>query len=177
MGYRNTTSEYGTLAKFFHWLIFLLVLCMLLAGYFMSDLSDKAVRSQVVNVHKIMGVFILFIMLMRMVWALNNIKPLPMFNSPAWQKHIERIVHFLLYALLIAMPITGWIMSSAAGKPPHIGEWHFGLPIPKSKAIDDLFWNAHSWLAIVIIAVVSLHILAALYHYVVKKDQVLQRMF
>ncbi|MEO8964208.1 MAG: cytochrome b [Gammaproteobacteria bacterium] len=172
---KNSQTTYGSVAKFFHWLIFLLVLVMIFVGYFMDDVANEATREDVVNIHKVTGITILCLMALRLLWMLINPKPsLP--GTAVWERIAERTVHWLLYAVLIAMPICGWVGSVAAGYIPHFFSFKFALPIPKSKAIDDLAFSIHNTLAIVIITVVSIHILAALYHHVIKKDNVLLRM-
>jgi len=171
----NNKTGYGSVAKFLHWLIFLLVLIMLPLGYFMQDIADKSLQGQVINVHKLIGLSILVLMILRGLWALSNVKP-ALHHLPTWQRLGERAVHWLIYIALITMPIVGWIGSSAAGYYPHLGSLRFALPVPRSKEIDDVSFSIHNTLAIVIIVLISIHILAALYHYFVKKDNVLQRM-
>lgn len=171
----NTQNSYGTISKIFHWIIFLLALVMVFVGYFMGDIKDEALRGQVVNVHKMVGLAILVMMVLRAIWASFNTKPsLP--GTPVWEKWAERFVHYSLYAILFAMPIAGWVMSVAAGYAPRLGSWSISLPIPQSKTTSDTAFTVHNTLAIVLIVFVSIHVLAALYHYFFKKDNVLQRM-
>jgi len=141
----------------------------------MGDVA-QAMRANVVNIHKVTGLTILCLMVCRAIWALINPKPDLPAGSAVWEYYLSRLVHFLLYLFLIIMPITGWIMASAAGKPPHIFGFLIALPVNKSKSLADLFVSIHNTLAIIIIFFISLHVLAALYHYYVKKDNVLQRM-
>jgi cytochrome b561 len=107
---------------------------------------------------------------------LTNPKPILPADTLPWQRLAERIGHFLLYLFLIVMPLSGWIMSSAADKPPHLLGWGMALPVPQSEALGGFFWNIHSWLAIVLIAFIVLHVGAALYHHFIKKDNILRRM-
>ncbi len=172
---KNTATTYGSVTKFFHWLVFILVTCLLMIGFFMGDIQEKTLRMTVINYHKMIGLFVLLLMLLRMTWAFLNPKPL-LPNTPPWQLIIERIVHVSLYAVLIAMPLCGWIGSVAAGYAPHLFGVYFNLPIAPSKTVDDIAFTIHNALAIVIIVLVSLHILAALYHHFFKKDNVLLRM-
>ena len=174
---KNTYTAYGSVAKVFHWLIFLLVLCMIIVGFFMDDVSDKALRGQVYSIHKLTGLSILFLMLLRLLWTLINPKPATLFGTPFWQRAAERLVHFLLYAVLIAMPIAGWVGSVAAGYVPHLFGFYFNLPIQKSESVNHLAFEIHEILAYTIMVLVSIHVLAALYHYFFKKDEILQRMF
>lgn len=172
---RNTQSTYGSVAKTFHWLIFFLVTFMIFLGYFMDDISDKPWRSFWMNTHKLIGLSIFLLMILRLLWALANPKPfLP--DAKAWERKTEVTVHVLLYVVLLAMPIAGWVMAVTAGHPPHLFNFHFDLPLEKNENVSDVALNIHNTLAIVIIVLASAHILAALYHYIIRKDKILQRM-
>ena len=171
----NTTTTYGSIAKFFHWLIVVLLLAMLVFGYFLDDIP-KAYQGVTYNIHKLTGLTILALMILRAIWALMNVKPELPATDPSWQRSGARIVHLLLYFLVIAMPLAGWIGSSAGGKPPHLGEYKLLLPVDQSKVLAEAAFDTHNMLAIVIITFLVLHILAALYHYFICKDNVLQRM-
>lgn len=173
---KNTLSNYGSVTKVLHWLIFILVVGMLTLGFLMGDISDKVLRGEVINIHKLIGLSILVMMLFRLFWALTNPKPALPMNTPLYQKLAERAVHYSIYAVLIAIPISGWVLSVAAGYFPKLFGLEFKLPIPKDKALSDMAGNIHVYLAYTIIALVSVHVLAALYHYFIKKDDVLQRM-
>jgi cytochrome b561 len=173
---KNSQENYGSIAKFFHWLIFFLIFCMIPLGYFMEDIGDKALRGQIINIHKLTGLSILVLMILRAAWAFINVKPHLPLGTPQWQLWLERSGHFLLYVVIIAMPIAGWVGSVAAGYIPHLFDWKISLPIAKSEALSDVSFSVHNTLAIIIIVFVSLHVLAALYHHVVKKDDVLKRM-
>lgn len=177
MSIRNTTTTYGSISMLFHWLVFLLVLIMIPLGYFMEDIQDVALRGEIINVHKLIGVSILVLMLLRLLWVLNNVKPLLPFQTPAWQRFSERCVHFLLYAALIAMPLSGLIGAVSGGKPPHLFGINIELPIETNKSLAKfVFSNIHNPLAIILIALISIHILAALYHHFIKRDDILRRM-
>ena len=172
---RNTISAYGSVSKFFHWLIFLLLFCMIIFGYFLDDFP-KDVQPVTYNIHKLTGLAILLLMLLRLGWTLINPKPELPAGTLSWQRSAERLVHFLLYATVIAMPIAGWVGSAAEGYFPHFGDIVFKLPIEKNKALGDTAFYLHDKLAIAIIVLVSIHILAALYHHFIKRDNVLRRM-
>ncbi|MFZ2316154.1 MAG: cytochrome b [Gammaproteobacteria bacterium] len=171
---RNTLTSYGVVAKFFHWTIAFLVVFMLVFGYFLDDFPESY-KSNVYNLHKLTGLLILSLMLLRMCWALMNPKPiLP--HSPTWQLVAERVVHYALYVAAIGMPLAGWIGSCAAGRYPHVGDVKFILPIPQNKTIVDAAFNIHGLFAIALIVLISIHVLAALYHHFIKQDQILRRM-
>lgn len=173
--YKNTLTHYGSIAKLFHWLIFFLVAFMLLLGYFMDDVSDEAARHMIVNIHKVVGVSVLAIMILRVIWAVVNPKP-KLFNTRFIEKFLAHGMHVVLYIILLLMPLSGWVMTSYSGKVPHIFDWKISLPLEQNKEYAERVASVHNALAIVIIVLVSLHVLAALYHYFIKKDNILQRM-
>lgn len=177
MRLRNTTTSYGSISKLFHWLIFLLVLVMIPLGYIMGDISDKAYKAQVINIHKLIGVLILVLMLLRVMWAMSNVKPSLPFQTPTWQRIAERCMHVFLYLGLIIMPLSGLIGTVAAGRPPQLDGVSIMLPIAKNKSVAGFaFEYIHEPLAIILICLISIHIVAALYHHFVKRDDVLRRM-
>jgi cytochrome b561 len=95
-----------------------------------------------------------------------------------WQRVIERLMHFLLYAGLIIMPLAGLVGAVAGGRPPHLGNFNIVLPIAQSKALAEFaFESIHNPLAIILIILISIHILAALFHHFIKRDDVLRRMW
>lgn len=177
MSFKNTKTYYGRVAQFFHWLIFLLVATTIPLGFLMGTVANKEQRSQLVNTHKLIGVSILILMLLRLLWALTNVKPGLPFQTPNWQRLAERSVHFVLYAGLIIMPLSGLIGSVAAGHPPHLGDFVISLPISQSKTLPDIMFDyIHNPLAFILIGFIVLHIVAALYHHFIKRDDVLRRM-
>lgn len=175
MSLKNTPESYGSVAKFLHWLIFVLVFVMIVGGFFLDDVP-KEYKGVIYNLHKLTGVTILLLMLIRLGWKMVNVKPRLPADTTVWQRRAERAVHDLLYLLIIAMPLAGWIGASSAGKPPHIGDIKLQLPIPESKALIETMFELHEYIAYGIIVLVSIHVAAALYHHYVKKDNILRRM-
>lgn len=176
MPLRNTQFQYGSINKFLHWLIAFLVLFMLCLGYIMGYIKNEVVFGEVINIHKLTGLSILALMIMRALWVLSNPRPKLPENMPVWQNYAARGLHFLFYIALIAMPIVGWIMSVAAGHTPKLFSWEITLPIQQNKSIADLFETIHNTLAIIIIIMITMHVSAAFYHLLYRKDNVLQRM-
>ena len=176
---RNTKDTYGSVAKFFHWLIAVLVFIMLAAGVSFNYLPKGAFFSALMFIHKSTGVTILGLIILRLLWRWMNPLPNLPLSMPLWQKYAARSVHFLFYLLLIAMPITGIVMTLAAG---------YGVPfwgiatihwdsIPKYKPLSHLMADWHEYLAWTIVAFITLHTLAALKHHFIDKDNVLKRMW
>lgn len=175
MSLKNTATTYGSVAKFFHWLIFFLLIFIITLGYFLDEIPKES-QPVVYNIHKLTGLSILTLMILRGIWALFNIKPLLPMRTHTWERWVERLVHWLLYAAVIAMPLAGWIGSSAAGHPPHLGDYPLLLPVPASKTLAESSFDLHNKIAIIIIVLFCVHAIAALFHHFIRKDEVLKRM-
>lgn len=175
MRFRNTTTSYGSVAKVLHWLIAVLVLCMLVFGFFLDDIPDDY-KGMVYNVHKLTGLTILMLMLIRISWTAINPKPALPARTKWWEKWAERVVHMALYVMIVAMPLAGWIGSSASDKPPHLGRLNLLLPVEQTKPLAKTSFFMHGLIAYFIIALLCVHIGAALLHHFVRKDNVLKRM-
>lgn len=173
---KNSGQAYGSMAKTFHWLIFILVFVMIVGGFFLDDVP-KEYKGVIYNLHKLTGVAVFLIMSLRLLWRMANVQPELPADMPGWQKRSARLVHGLLYFFVMAMPVAGLVGASAAGKPPHLGDFYIMLPVPHDKQIIDIAFASHEWIAYIIIGLVTLHVLAALYHYLVRKDKVLQSMW
>jgi len=184
---RNSRLRYGSVAMSLHWLIAAFVVVNLCLGLYMADLprSDTN-RFLLFQTHKSIGLTVLALSVLRLGWRLiNPIPPLPRGLNPMLRTGAH-ISHFLLYFFIIAIPLAGWAMvsSSSLGLPtqyfglfawPNIS-FLASLP-PTTKAANlDLFKDAHSLLAYGAIALVALHVLAALYHQFIRRDDVLRRM-
>jgi cytochrome b561 len=174
---KNTRNQYGNVSKFLHWGIFLLVSLMLLCGFFMEDLPES-IQPTVYMCHKSTGILILGLMVLRLIWRSMNISPVLPTAMPSIQKFAAYAVHGLLYIILIAMPLDGWIMSTASGKIPAF----YGLitiPFPGielNKALAHNLNDLHSIFAYILLFLIVVHVAAALKHHIIDKDDILKRM-
>ena len=175
----NTPERYGTVAVAFHWIAAALIVGMLALGLYMVSLPDAGYdRRKIVLIvyHKEFGVLALLLVLARLAWRLRG--PMPRLEPAAdWQKIAARFAHLWLYALMFALPLSGWLMSSAAALPVSF----FGLgSLPDLVARDDYLFRAlrkaHAWLAYGLIAVLVAHVGAALWHQLVRHDATLRKM-
>ena len=178
MSLKNTEQQYGSLTKVFHWLVMILVIGMLIVGSLMGDIGDKTLKSQVFTLHKLTGLLVLSIGVLFLLWSLINTKPGYSNGVAPWEKKLARIVRGLLYFLLIAMPLSGWLMSSAAGyHPDFFGLFKIPLPgIPVDKALSHTAADLHEFFAWSLVALISLHALGALKHHFIDKNNILKRM-
>lgn len=177
MQWKNSAEEYGVIAKFLHWVMALAIIFMLALGIYMADLPFSADKLELYGIHKAVGSLILMAVGLRLAWRfINLVPPLPA-AMPGWEKLAAHAGHFGLYGLMFAMPLTGWLLSSAAGFPVSVFGW-FTLPnlIAPNPALRELFGEAHELLAFGLIGLIAAHAGAALKHHFIEKDNVLRRM-
>jgi cytochrome b561 len=174
---------YNATAKTFHWLMALLIACMLLLGVLMTtgDILDGHGKSVAMHMHESLGMIVLGLGLLRLMWRFIH-RPPPFPPMPHWERIAALAMHAILYVLLIAMPLVGWMIISTM---PH-NALFFGLfPIPNLPVLPDLtnkkdvreiLENIHWTLARIIVGFVVLHAGAALKHHFIERDDVLLRM-
>jgi cytochrome b561 len=177
MQLRNDTQRYGAVAQLFHWAIVVLVITQFVLATQAHDLPNNLAKLKLLAQHKSVGITILGLALLRLAWRLlNPVPPAPAGTRP-WQLWAARWSHFALYALILIMPVLGWLMSSARNFPV---SW-FGLVtlpdfIAPSERAFDILHAAHATLGRVLAAVAIIHAGAALKHHFINRDNVLRRM-
>jgi cytochrome b561 len=177
MTLRNTVHRWGAVAQFLHWLIVVLIIAQVTLALMADELPLGMKKLALLARHKSIGITILGLAVVRLLWrGLNPAPPLPQTLKP-YEAVLARLTHVLLYVLLFALPLSGWMMSSARGFPV---SWFgfFQLPdlVPKSKPLYEALVDTHGALACVLGAVVVLHVAGALKHHFWHKDDVLRRM-
>jgi cytochrome b561 len=177
MPIRNTLERWGSVAKFFHWAIVLLVVTQFVLAFIAEGLPVGLQKLAVLARHKSVGITILVLATLRLLWRAANRTPEMPPTMAGWEKTAARGAHALLYALLLAVPLAGWIMSSAKNFPV---SWFglFQLPdlVAPNENTFDIAHDAHEILAFTLGIVATLHLLAALKHHFVNRDVVLKRM-
>jgi cytochrome b561 len=178
MTWKNTPQRWGPVSQGFHWLIMVLIVAIAIVGLTMDELPRTPKYFWVYTAHKSLGLTVLALALLRLGWRLYAGAPPPVAGSPRWQERIASVTHWALYALLFAMPLSGWLYDSASGLRPL--RW-FGLAeVPKlvapDSALADGAHDAHELLFLVLLGLVVLHAAAALYHHLFLRDATLQRM-
>lgn len=171
------SDVYTRTAVALHWLVALLILAALPLGLYMTGLKLSPLKLQLYSYHKWLGVTVAWLVVLRLAWRLTHVAPpLPM-SVPVWQQQAASALHHLLYALMLLLPVSGWLMSSAKG----VQTVYFGLlPLPdllaKDEWLGDLLALVHAGLAYTLAVLVGVHIAAALKHHFVDRDAVLARM-
>ena len=169
--------RYTSVAIGLHWLTGLMILISFGVGLYMVDLPLSPFKLRLYSWHKWAGVTIFMLVLLRCLWRLSHAAP-PLPNGmPRWQRVATEASHYLLYALMIAIPLSGWLMSSAKG----FQTVYFGvIPIPdllqKNKELGETLALVHQTLNFTMIGIVILHAAAALKHHFIDKDDILRRM-
>ncbi len=173
---RNSSLRYGSVAQFLHWAVVLLLVIQVTLGKVADSLPVGFERLVVMSRHKSLGITILGIAVLRLAWRWFDAPP-PEPPMPRWQLLAARLNHWALYALLFALPVSGWLLSSAANRP--VSWWGLvQLPdfIAPDGALKELFEETHEFLVNALFALVALHVLAALKHQFLDRDGLLLRM-
>jgi cytochrome b561 len=174
---RNTAERFGLVARTLHWLTLLLLVGSFTLAISMVNMPFSPRKLEFYSWHKWVGVTIFLVVLLRLGWRLANPVPRQPPDTPRWQQRLARLSHAALYAILIVMPITGWIMSSALNLPVvYLGVVHIPSPFGVNRALGETMKVVHLSLAVTLLVLVTIHALAALYHHFVLRDDVLRRM-
>lgn len=168
---------YDAVAKTAHWLTALLLVGSFGVGLYMVGLKMSPDKLKLFSYHKWIGVTVLVLVLLRLAWrALHAPPPLPS-AMPAWERSAARASHGFLYLMLLAVPLSGWLMSSAKGFQT---VWLGVLPLPdllaKNPPLGESLQTLHYAFNKLLLALIGVHVAAALKHYFFDRDQVLQRM-
>ena len=174
---KNSEHSYGGVAKTFHWLMFLIIAGLVAAGFIAEDMANGPDKFKIIGLHKSFGITVLTLVALRLGWKSMNAAPVLPAVLNIWEKYAAHAGHALLYVLMFAMPFSGWVMSSAAGFPVSVFGL-FTLPdlVAPDKTLKQDMVEVHETLAWVLIAMVALHVLAALLHHFYYKNDVLRRM-
>jgi len=178
MRLKNTPSTWGAVSQSLHWLTVILILALAVIGLMMSELPRTPKYFWVYTLHKSLGITVLALLPLRLGWRLWAGAPRPVAGTPGWQHAVAGITHWLLYALLLAVPLSGWIYDSASSLRPF--RW-FGLfEMPKLSApdevISELAHSAHLGLFWIMLALIAGHAGAAFWHHLIQRDETLTRM-
>lgn len=169
-------TRFTLLQRALHWLMAVCILAMLFIGVGMvSTVMPKYLT--LVSIHKPLGVAILVLALLRLVVRLiYGAPPLPA-DLPEPMKLAAHLSHYAFYALMIALPLIGWGMLSAAAYPIVLfAGVHLPAILPRSDSLHTLLWNAHFYLAFAFFALILLHVAAALLHALARRDGVFEAM-
>lgn len=185
MGLRNTDAGWGFVARLLHWSMALLILGMSALGIWMTEAfrpGDLAAYP-FFQMHKSWGFVVLALAVLRVLWRAANPTPALPAHMPGWERLLAHAGHLALYVLLFAMPVSGWLMVSASPLQdmgvPNMVFGLFAMPdpfVPGSAELTERLRSLHATLWIALAVLVGLHVLAALKHQGIDRDNVLRRM-
>jgi cytochrome b561 len=177
MPLRNTANSYGAVAKLLHWGILVLIIAQYVLAEAAEELEDGPDKFATIGNHKSIGMLILLLMIARIGWKLANRglpQPVPMARA---QQIAAAAGHGILYLLLLILPLSGWMMSSAAGYPTTLfGLFEFPMLLGENHGLHEALEEVHETLFNAVVIVAVLHALAAVFHHVWMQDDTLRRM-
>jgi len=177
MTYGTLSGGYSGFAKLLHWLVAICVLMTIPAAFTMSNAAPGPMQDGLYNFHKSLGVLIFVLIIVRIIRRWVGGAPAPEASVAPWQRAASSTVHGLLYVLLLAMPIVGHLANSAYGATtPFFGLFNIPPILGKNEDLANQLFLYHRWAGWAVAALAALHIAAALQHYFILKDGVLQRM-
>ncbi len=172
---RNTTDSYGLVSRALHWLLAALLLAVLVLGLVVDEMAKGPARTATMNWHQSLGFLVLVLVAARLLWRLAN--PVPRPEGTAFASRLAVLMHWALYALMIAQPLSGWLLIQAEGHELAL----FGrVPLPtlmaESEPLEEVLEGLHGsiWMLLAIAALG--HTAAALKHHFIDRDRTLVRM-
>ncbi|WP_373989346.1 cytochrome b [Duganella sp. BuS-21] len=171
-------QRYTKIAMLLHWLVALLIIATFFLGLSMVAIPGfSPTKLKYFSWHKWMGVTVLLLAVIRLLWRQANRPPPPLQSIPAWQHKIAEGMHYLLYFLIFAVPISGYLYSYAAGVPVvYLGLWQMPAVIAPDPELKATLKTVHYVLTMTMAAAVVAHALAALKHHFIDRDVTLKRM-
>lgn len=154
----------------------ILIIGLVILGLYMTRLPISLEKLKYYGWHKEFGILVLMFAIVRFTWRLSNTSP-SLSNLQTWERVLARTAHYAFYFFMFALPISGWLITSAANLPVSFFGW-FTLPdLMSASEVQRLFFTeAHEWLAYALIATFCLHVGGAMKHFIIDRDDILQRM-
>jgi cytochrome b561 len=171
-------QRYTKIAMLLHWLTALLIIAAFFLGLTMVGIHGfSPTKLKYYSWHKWLGVTVLGVAALRLLWRKANTPPPPLASIPAWQHKVAEGMHYLLYFLIFAVPISGYLYTYAAGVPVvYLGLWQLPALIAPNPELKPVLQNVHYVLTMTMAAAVVAHALAALKHHFIDRDVTLKRM-
>ncbi len=176
---RNSFEKYGLVAKIFHWVLALYLVGMFIFGKYLASMTIGFSNLHLFNWHKAFGLIALTLISLRLAWRFISPPPPTLTEgSRAWELKLAHFTHVALYGLMLGLPLTGWIASSAAGIDISLfGFFNVPLIAPPSERTEELFFDFHRLLGVLLALFVALHVAGALKRHFVLRDMTLRRMW
>ena len=170
-------NEYRPLSKIFHWGMAAIIFALLALGLVMTEMPLSPEKLQYYSWHKWAGVTVFVLVWLRLLWRVMNPPPAYPSSMPPAVQRLAHVGHAVLYGLMIVIPLSGWLLSSAKGVQT---VWFGVLPLPdlleKDKELGHLLHEVHELLNVALMLLLAGHVAAALKHHWIDKDDILKRM-
>lgn len=182
MSLRNSPKAWGSVSKTLHWamaaiIIFASIYVLIINDSMPGFKSTPILFITGMHLHKTLGLLALALIVLRALWVFTQKRPALPETMSRHEKIASKLAHYALYALMIAVPVFGWLSSSAFGSPTNVFGWFtVGNIWPRDREILPFFYYSHKYLAWALIVLVAVHIVAALWHHILRKDNVLRSM-
>lgn len=172
-----TPLRFGNTAIALHWVIALLIFAGWGLGACMVELKLSPAKLRLYSWHKWIGVSVFLLVCVRAAWRATHPAPPDNPAHPAWQRRAARLVQVALYLLMFALPLSGWVYSSATGYPTvYLGLLQLPDLVDKDKELAVVLKVLHLWLGWALAAIITAHVIGALQHHVLDRDDTLARM-
>jgi len=170
-------GSYHFISKSFHWVVALMMVGLLAVGFYMSGLEGSPFKFGLYRWHKSFGIVVLGLAVLRLGWRFYQGVPEGVATHKRWETLLSKMTHVVLYLGIFAMPLSGWLMSSAGGYGVSVfGMFKMPDLIGENKALGGVFNQVHEILGMVILAAVILHLAGAAKHHFVDQDETMRRM-
>ena len=173
MHFTNTVSEYGFISKALHWLSALILIIQIPLGFYLVDLDFGEERITFENIHVILGLIIFYLVIIRLIN--NTLNPTPKLNPSIFigQKYIAKLNHILLYAAILSITVSGILKKLFNGETLVI--FFKEIEIKDNFELADQFYNIHIYSNYLIIALISVHVLAVITHKLLFKENLIKK--
>lgn len=177
VGPASLGQPYDPVARAFHWIVVALLVVQYATELILPYILPKTAEDGITAWHLSVGPTILLLMLLRLAWRLTHPPPPPPADLPPSLRLLSRATHWAFYAVLIVLPLLGWVAANAFGATVYLAGL---IPLPalaaKNKALAESVGDVHGTVALLLLALIALHVAGALYHALVKQDGVVRRM-
>lgn len=175
--FKNPSDRWGPVSQLLHWTIAALIVAVAVIGLWMDTLPRSPRTIEIYALHKSLGLTILALAALRLAWRFYAGAPGTLADLPRWQVRTASLTHAALYAVMFAMPLSGWLLNAAAGYPL---QWFglFNVPrmIERDEAVHELAEAVHEIGFWVLLVLVAAHAIAAFHHHLFREDDTLRRM-
>ena len=177
MGIRNSNVEFGSVAKWLHWLVAVGILCLIYLGVEQAGMERGPDKSAIRALHASIALVVLVLMSSRLVWRLANVVPAHPDGNPPWQRAMASVVHWGNYAAVFVQLISGPMTIATTGNPvSFFNIVDIALPVAENHDAHEFWEEVHEFTWKIVAALLVVHVLGALYNHFVLKNDVLRRM-